>query len=794
MKPTRRLAAIMFTDMVGFSSLTYRDEMLSKELVFEKRKIVRQYIDSFGGVENQTTGDGFLIEFSSAVDAVQCAIAIQTNLYERSKHLGLDRKIQIRIGIHVGDILVEGSQLIGSGVNIAARIEPLANPGGICITRQVYDQVVEKLSDVVFKKQGHRKLKNIASGAEIYQVAMPWQRHEAKSLNVSKIIQRNNEFNPFTLSGSTISALFTVSLLLLLTVLFRTQVGGQGSSSRGPAGLESAQRVDLANEWSYSLDKTARSKDSRSTPLANEADWKAFDSEAYGKYANTIQGSYWLKKEFKITNEFQQPAIVLGLIPDRHRAFLNNNFIGGSDHLSDVAMYAFDSKILNHGKNTLIIQAESRPTLKPGLTILPKVGAFLSEFSEVRESVIKNQILFHLLRNVYFILSLVIFLSCFALALFQRENKTYFYSSFYLLLGSIHLIYYTPWVSETFDFELVKFLKLFSVIMSSLVLCSGFLKINKRHQDELVNNCLAIIIGASATLSLLFLHHNPSDFMEIYNSFLIAAAGYSMIWPIYALIRLAPSLRDFRNLILSFSGVYLVFGFLGAIPCISSLANNLLPTTIDDALKDISVTLPFAFSIFAIAIGTKEHIQKSRNVAKDIRRDELILELVRIVRNSTDSLESIQLFQKKMSEFVSATKSRIYIFEDQNLNDNLKLVFAIDKTHCSLQFTHDLDSHLGPIGYVVKNSSPLLIKDIQKDIRFKTTEKTSPKYRTGSCMIFPLQANSKLLGVLTFADKKNDEAFTQSNFKAILELSAVLGLLIDNRQMREIIATQSLAS
>ena len=144
----------MFTDMVGYSSLAREDEQLARELVDEQRAIVRRELQNFHGTELQTTGDGFFIEFASSLDAVECAVAVQTQLHEKNRYLPEERRIRIRIGIHIGEVFADSNSQgdrFGNNVNIAARLEPMARPVGICISRQVYDQVGERLGHLKFK-------------------------------------------------------------------------------------------------------------------------------------------------------------------------------------------------------------------------------------------------------------------------------------------------------------------------------------------------------------------------------------------------------------------------------------------------------------------------------------------------------------------------------------------------------------------------------------------------------------------------------------------------------------------
>ena len=171
----RRLAAIMFTDMVGYSALTQRNEELAFELLEEHRRLLRPVFSGHGGRVIDTAGDGFHVEFASALQAVRCAIETQRMLSERNASAPPERGIRIRIGIHLGDVVFSEGNVYGDGVNIAARLEPFAEPGGICISQQVYDQVHTKL-DVPLTTIGKPPLKNIQTPIEVYRVILPWQR------------------------------------------------------------------------------------------------------------------------------------------------------------------------------------------------------------------------------------------------------------------------------------------------------------------------------------------------------------------------------------------------------------------------------------------------------------------------------------------------------------------------------------------------------------------------------------------------------------------------------------------
>ncbi len=167
----RKLAAIMFTDMVGYSAMMQRNESLAIELVEEQRSLLRSLFAKHGGHEIETIGDAFFVEFGSALHGTRCAIEIQETLHARNKAGNPERKIELRIGLHLGDVVLRDSRIYGDGVNIAARVQPLAEPGGICITREIFDMVKHNL-DVKVVSLGPTELKNIKDKFELYSLVV----------------------------------------------------------------------------------------------------------------------------------------------------------------------------------------------------------------------------------------------------------------------------------------------------------------------------------------------------------------------------------------------------------------------------------------------------------------------------------------------------------------------------------------------------------------------------------------------------------------------------------------------
>jgi adenylate cyclase len=172
----RRLAAIVSADVAGYSRLMGHDEGRTlAALKAHRRELIDPKIAEYGGRIVKTTGDGLLLEFPSVVDAVRCAVDVQRGMAERNGGVAADQRIDFRIGINVGDIIIDGDDIYGDGVNVAARLQALAEPGEICVSKVVRDQVLDKLS-FTFEDLGAQKVKNIARPVEAYRVDLG---HEA---------------------------------------------------------------------------------------------------------------------------------------------------------------------------------------------------------------------------------------------------------------------------------------------------------------------------------------------------------------------------------------------------------------------------------------------------------------------------------------------------------------------------------------------------------------------------------------------------------------------------------------
>ena len=166
----RRLAAIVSADVAGYSRLMGRDESDTLAVLkAHRRELIDPKITEYGGRIVKTTGDGLLLEFPSVVEAVRCAVDVQRGMAERNVGIPPERRIEFRVGINVGDIIIDGDDIFGDGVNVAARLQVLAEPGQICVSKAVRDQVLDKLG-FAFEELGAQQVKNIVRPVEVYRI------------------------------------------------------------------------------------------------------------------------------------------------------------------------------------------------------------------------------------------------------------------------------------------------------------------------------------------------------------------------------------------------------------------------------------------------------------------------------------------------------------------------------------------------------------------------------------------------------------------------------------------------
>lgn len=206
----QRLAAILCADVKAYSRLLSQDSLSTIRTLSQHRKIFSSFIEDYNGRVVDTPGDNILADFISVSDAVNCAIEIQRELEEHNSGVPLARMMKWRIGICLGDVIDEDGQIFGDGINIAARVENLANPGGICVSGTVYDQVKGKLG-LDYESLGEQKVKNIAEPVRIFRVLTRQEvvtHSEGKTRDIEKGISNNTAFMNIAIIAVVIGSIF----------------------------------------------------------------------------------------------------------------------------------------------------------------------------------------------------------------------------------------------------------------------------------------------------------------------------------------------------------------------------------------------------------------------------------------------------------------------------------------------------------------------------------------------------------------------------------------------------------
>jgi len=217
--PNRRLAAILFTDIVGYSKMMQEDEANAISLLDKHSEICEGHISNFRGRLINKIGDSNFVEFSSAVDAVQCGIGIQKSLRDYNSNQNNNNQVWVRIGIHIGDILEKDGDIFGDGVNVASRIEPLADKGGICISNEVYRSISAQ-KEILTASLGEYELKNIIDKWHIFRVFL--DKDEYKSWAEKSFSQRKTFERKSKILKRVVITLFSLVILLVNIPLIKT--------------------------------------------------------------------------------------------------------------------------------------------------------------------------------------------------------------------------------------------------------------------------------------------------------------------------------------------------------------------------------------------------------------------------------------------------------------------------------------------------------------------------------------------------------------------------------------------
>ena len=300
----RKLAAIMFTDMVGYSALAQSDDKLALELLEEHRELLREIFPRFNGTEIKTIGDGFLVEFNSALEAAQCAIEIQRALSKRNHDVPVERRIEVRIGLHIGDVVHRGGDVYGDGVNIASRIEALAGAGGICVSMDVERQIRNAL-DARFERLAPTELKNISLPMDLFRIVLPWERNARLTDGRQKHDVRQQRSIPIGWVVAAVLLLVVIGAGVFVFQRQKTKVApGQSETTASTIPAKSIAVLPFEN---LSDDKSAAYfadgiQDQILTKLASIADLKVISRTSTTKYKSKPERLTTVSQQLGVAN------------------------------------------------------------------------------------------------------------------------------------------------------------------------------------------------------------------------------------------------------------------------------------------------------------------------------------------------------------------------------------------------------------------------------------------------------------------------------------------------------------
>jgi TolB-like protein/Tfp pilus assembly protein PilF len=329
----------MYTDMVGYTALGQRNETLSLALVEEQRKLIRQILIRHNGREVKTMGDSFLVVFPNALDAARCAYDIQRAVNEFNVSLQEDRRIHLRVGVHLGDVVESDNDISGDAVNIASRIQPLAEDGGVCLTRQVFDQVQNRF-DLPLTSLGAKSLKNVMVPVEVFKMIMPWgekakpeqARPDRKRIAVLPFVNISpHPADDYFADGITEELIATMSKISGLRVIARTSITGYKAANKKIA--EVARELEVGTVLEGSVRKAGNNLRITVQLIDCETSehlWvESYDRELKDVFAIQTEISRTVSEALKVRLLTQEKAMMskdLSVNPESYSLYLKGRF------------------------------------------------------------------------------------------------------------------------------------------------------------------------------------------------------------------------------------------------------------------------------------------------------------------------------------------------------------------------------------------------------------------------------------------------------------------------------------
>ncbi|RYZ65828.1 MAG: GAF domain-containing protein, partial [Proteobacteria bacterium] len=334
------------------------------------------------------------------------------------------------------------------------------------------------------------------------------------------------------------------------------------------------------------------------------------------------------------------------------------------------------------------------------------------------------------------------------------------------------------------SYPYLRFLKALGTTLLPIVLISSFLatgedKKKERRRLEFWNNLVgAVLAGVSAVLLFRF-SSTTVRFTENFNAILVLTLVYSTLALAFLVTHLT-KLAIKKNLDLQavavhgFYGLFLSIGFIGAA---AALKRSALSDYVSESVRSSAITLtmatPVLFGLAVMAFAVVEHIRQTHLARDQKSRDDFALEVLHLIHDSSDSVTAAKEIHRRLTTFVGATRSTLFIAHS---NQGLVPLSQVGTHLIAARGDHGPNQKI--LTHVLDSNSPLFISDVSKDLRFASPQAPS-SYSTGSCMVLPLRTMGQKRGVITFADKKDGNAFTDADFALVLEVSSTLALLIN---------------
>ncbi|MCC6278933.1 MAG: GAF domain-containing protein, partial [Oligoflexia bacterium] len=823
----RRLSALMFTDIVGFSGLASKKEGLAVDLVQESQQILRQSLLRHGGTENKTIGDGFFAEFSSAVSALRCAIEIQTTFRERNSSVPEEERFYLRIGLHLGDVIEMDGDSYGDGVNIASRVQALCEPGGVFLTRQIFDQV--RPSEVPFPLEsiGKRSLKNIDRPTEIYRVAFPWTL--AKDYRLKSDRGSHLSLTSLAENAALLFHEFKYSDMALKLFSFFTLIIGLGAllyslTNKGPnqgfpenlSSLSQVKTVFLNDGWEYLAPK--EKLNIKEIQHISDENWSTYSWEDQTIHSNILKGEFWLRKILKLEKSQipELPGMTIGIVSGYHQAYFNGIFVGGTETQTEPYAYPIDTSLIKTGDqnpNVILVHIVTPETPNPGVRQAEFLPMQFGEFRKIKSLVNLNLMTRLAKFTGYTTVVLIIAMGLFGYYFVLRPRKTYFYFALFVLTGAITLFYNHNLIIDALPYRLHRYLKFLGLLGAAHSLIGAWLFARKWKALENAHNSICFGAAGLALMNFMLPGLTALEFVERYNYGFRLLFFYFGSWLTFAILELikviwtkvvhqkgpGPAALLEELFIVGFSILPLTMIFISPLPPHQwpiagfdrVFALFSLPTK--ELIRSASYSYPIWFTLVVLVIGIRDYIttRHERELVKE--RDDLILSVIKLITQHKDLDQTIAQIQSKVINFIRAERSTIYLLSGANNRKTFKAKFVLGQSERKQNIEKTIRPGEGIIGYVCATKTPLFIKDIHADVRFAEhlSKRTSPShYKTSSCMIFPLLTGGRLLGILTVADKSDGRPFTETDFRLLHGIAKDIALILDNTRLQELVESQ----